>query len=483
MVPAMRARRAKIDLTSGPLLGHLIRLAWPTALLVVLQSLYSMADTFWLGRLGEGVGKVSVAAAGVVKPVLFMSVALGFGLSAGGTALVAQFVGAGQHRRADRSAGQTILLLTAMGMLAAFPVVVLAPWILSLMQAPSELIRPAASYLRIFMFGLPFVAFSLAYGAVLRALGDTLTAVMIGAVTNLLNVLLDPVLIFGLWGFPRMEIQGAALASVFCQILGAVGCYACMVRRRAGLHVERADFAPDWPLIRRIVGVAVPAGIGHGANSIGFAFFQTIINHFGTTVVSAFTIGFQVLHFFNAPMNAMAAATAPVVGQALGAGKVSIARRAVRLSVSLVGVVMLVPLAFLMLKGQLVARIFIQDADVIAESGRFFRVVPFSSYFFGVIMVLMGAFYGSGHTRPAMAVSLLRIVVRILSALYLAFVVGMGNTGAYAGMVIGNISCAMLALYLFFKGGWETAVIADAVGGDGEEEETGNLSEGTSAAD
>jgi putative MATE family efflux protein len=455
----MHNRTSKADLTSGPLIGHLIRMAWPTALGVVLQSLYSMVDTFWLGKLGDSAGTVAVAATGSVRPVLFIAVALGFGLSAGGTAMVAQFTGAGRQRQADRSAGQTILLLCSMGVLAALPVAILAPWILSLMRAPEELILPATLYLRIFILGLPFMAFSLAYASVMRALGDTITAVLIGVATNVLNLVLDPLLILGLWRFPRMGIQGAALASAFCQVVGALGCYACMARGRAGLHVERTDFVPDWPLIRRIVAVAVPAGLGSGLNSIGFAIFQTIINSFGTTVVGAFTIGFQVLHFFNAPMQAMGAATAPIVGQALGAGKVPIARRAVRLSVCLVGSFMLVPAFFLMFNGQWIARLFVQDSEVIAESGRFFQIVPFSSYFFGVVMVLMGAFYGAGHTLPAMVVSVLRILVRIVAALYLAFVVGLGNTGAYAGMVVGNVTCATLALYLFLRGGWEKAVI------------------------
>jgi len=457
-------RRAKIDLTSGSLVGHLFRMAGPIALGIVLHSLYSLVDAFWLGKLG----KVAIASPGVARPVLFMSVALGFGLGTGGTALVSQFTGAGRHRQADRAAGQTMLLLGGMGTLVAVPVVLLAPWILWLMRVPAEVGPSATAYLRIFMLGLPFMAFSMAYGSVLRALGDTVTAVAIGVLSNVLNAALDPLLIFGLGGLPALGVKGAALASVISQYVGALGCLLCLMRGRAGLHVALADFAPDWRLIRRIVAVAVPASIGFGVNSFGFAFFQAIINSFGTTIVSAFTIGFQVLHFFNAPMHAMASATAPIVGQALGAGKVPLARRAVRLSARLLGLAMLLPVGFLMLKGQWVARLFIQDADVIAECGRFFRIVPASAYFFGVVMVLMAAFYGSGHTRPAMVVSVVRVfVVRIPVALLLAFAMGLGSTGAYAGMVAGNVTCALLALYLFLRGGWESAVVPGARASEG----------------
>jgi len=279
------------------------------------------------------------------------------------------------------------------------------------------------------------------------------------------------VLIFGWGGLPALGVRGAALASAIGQVLSAFGCYVCMRRGRAGLHVGLAEFVPDWTLIGRIIAVGVPAGVGSAMNSVGLAIFQTIINSFGTAVVGAFTIGFQVLHFFDAPMHGVAHAAAPIVGQALGAGKVALARRAVRMSVITMALILLAPTAFLMLRGQWVARIFIQDADVIAESGRFFRIVPASTYFFGVVMVLMAAFYGSGHTRPVMAISFVRVFgVRIPAGAMLAFWLHLGSVGAYLGMVAGNVAGALLSVFLFLKGGWETGVVGGLAQGSDEDE-------------
>jgi Na+-driven multidrug efflux pump len=234
------------------------------------------------------------------------------------------------------------------------------------------------------------------------------------------------------------------------------------------------DLKPDLAMLRRLLRVGLPVAVSNSSNSVGISVFQVMINTLGTTVIGAMSIGFRIVWFFNMPAQAMAMAAAPVVGQALGAGKVRLARRAVWSSVSLVAVIMFPMIVGLMAGGRLVARAFIDSPDVVAEAGRFFLIVPASSYFFGVLMVLMSAFYGSGHTRPAMVISLLRLwALRLPAAYLLCFVLSWGSLGIYFGMVIGNVLCAGITLWLFFRGGWESAVI-DAPGSEPEEAPAGD---------
>jgi Na+-driven multidrug efflux pump len=156
----------------------------------------------------------------------------------------------------------------------------------------------------------------------------------------------------------------------------------------------------------------------------------------------------------------MAQSVAPVVGQALGAGKVPLARRAVRRTAFIFAGLMIGPVAVLSLKGDLIARLFLDDPDVVKEAVTFFRLVPSSTYCFGVTMMLMAAFYGSGHTRPPMVVSIIRVwVVRLPAAFLLVSRFGLGSMGAYAGMITGNVAAAGIALLLFLQGGWETALV------------------------
>jgi len=444
------------DLTSGPVVRNLLWLAAPVAVGMVLHALYNLVDAFWLGKWS----KQALAAPGVSMPFFFFVIAFGTGLSTAGTALVAQHTGAGRHREADRAAAQTILLLCGLAVILGGPMLVLAPQLLRLARVPADVAPKAAVYLRILLPGLPLMAVTISYAAILRALGDTVTVVLIGVAANALNMVLDPVLIFGLAGAPSLGIGGAALATLTSQCIGAAACYALLRRHHGGLTITWADLRPDWPVLRKAFSVGLPVAVSNSVTSVGFAVFQTMINSLGTVVIGAFTIGFRVIHFFNVPSQAMAVAAAPVVGQALGAGKPALARRAVLVSAGLVAAVMFLPLAFLIWKGQLVARAFVNDPEVIAESRNFFLIVPASSYFFGVLMVLMAAFYGSGHTRPVMVLAILRLwVLRVPAGYLLAFVAGWGSRGVYAGMAIGNVTCALVAFWLFCTVRWQRAVV------------------------
>lgn len=446
----------KRDLTSGSLKWNLFRLAAPAAAGIILQSAYNLVDAFWLGK----VGSVALNAPGLTGQISFLVVAAAFGFSVGGTALVAQYTGAGRHSDADRAAAQNILLLCFLITLLSLPTIVLTPWVLKVCQAPPESVPAATAYMRIYMSGMPLVAFVTAYAGALRALGDTITVVIITAAANVLNFGLDPVLIFGLAGMPRLGVTGAALATIISQAIAALVCLGCLLRGRAGLRIGWRDLRPDWDMLGRTLRIGFPSALAGGLNSFAYNLFTVFtINPLGSTTLSAFTIGFRVIHFFDAPTQAMAAATGPVVGQALGAGKVKLARRAVWLSVLVVGLLMAPLVILLAWQGQFVARLFIPDPEVIAETRRFFFLVPSSTYLFGVLMVLMAAFYGSGHTVPALVVAITRGVVRVGIAVLLVYVAGAGSIGAYIGMVAGNVVAALLALWLFLAGGWETGVI------------------------
>jgi putative MATE family efflux protein len=338
--------------------------------------------------------------------------------------------------------------------------VIFGDYILAVFQVPEDMAPDAIAYFQIVMAGIPLVAFTIAYGAILRALGDTITVVIIGILSNILNAVLDPLFIFGWGSFPRMGAGGAAIATVISQAAACVACMALIRKHRAGLVLAAGDLRPDWQVLRQTLSIGTPAAIGNASNSIGFSVFQILVNWLGTTVVGAFTIGFRIINFVNVPGQALAMAASPIVGQALGAGRPDLARRAIKVSMAIVTVSMLPAVALLMWQGQLVARAFAFDKEVVAEAGRFFLIVPASSYLFGAIMVLTAAFTGSGHTRPAMFLAILRLwIVRVPVGYLLAFTLGMGSVGIYWGMVAGNVVSAVAAVLLVRGYKWQTAII------------------------
>ncbi len=441
------------DLTEGSLAWNLIRLAAPLMAQMSVQAVYNLTDAFWLGKLDS----LAVTAPGVSMPFVFVVFALATGFGNGGAALVAQYTGAKRHDEADRAAGQTLLLLLAVSVVLAGVIFPLTRPLLSLVRVPDNVAGVADSYLRIFILGTPFVACTVAYGSVLRALGDTLTVVYISAVSSLFNLVLDPVLIFWL----DMGVDGAAVASVAAQFGSAVACLVLLHRGRSGLRLTLRDLKPQGAMLRQIIRIGFPAGVSMGSNSFGYMAFQTLVNGLGDSVIAAFTIGFRMTNFLSIPGHSMATAAAPIVGQALGAGKPDRARRTVLLGVLIVALGMAIPYALMMWQGRLVARFFVDDPAVITEAYRFFLIVPASNYFFIVIMVLSSAFYGSGHTRPVMIVSLLRQWgLRIPLAYLFGSILGWGSIGIYAGMGVANVICAFITIWYFLAGHWTKAVIA-----------------------
>ncbi len=452
------------DLTSGPLLGSLTRMAVPLAATMGVHMVYNLVDTFWLGQYS----KKALAAPAACFPFIFIVIAIGMGFGQAGSAVVAQHTGADQQRKADRSAGQTLILLTSLAVGLALPILFLSPYLLRVAQVPDEVLPGASEFLRIFLVGLPFMAFSMGYGSVLRALGNTIIVLLIGIVTNVVNMALDPVLIFGYGVFPELGVRGAALATVIARTLNAGICLYGLKNGWAGLRLHLQDFAPDWRLMKKIISVGFPAAIGNSSNSFGIAVFQAMVNTLGTSVMGAVIIGFRVIQIFNIPGMAMATAAAPVVGQALGADERARARRAVGLSAALVAGIMFLPAIALIIWGDAVAGAFTQDPAVIRQASLFFQVVPVSAYCFSVFMVLLAAFYGSGHTTPAMTLHIVRLwVLRLPVAYLLAFVMDIGSIGIYLGMLFGNVVTTCVSFYLYRSDGWEESVVEDANEGAG----------------
>jgi putative MATE family efflux protein len=453
--------RDKSDLVSGSLARNIARLALPVAAGVVMHALYGMVDVFWLGKLGEGDEAArAIAAPGVSFPFVWLSVSFAMGFGTAGTAVVAQYMGAGKRHKADTAAAQMFTILMAIVCTLGLPLLIFAPRLFALFQVPEDAIAICSTYARIILSGLPVMVIAIGYGAVMRALGDSLTPVLIQAGGNVLNTILDPVFIFGLGPVPMMRSSGAATATLISQVAAAAVCIYLLLRGRNGLRIAPRDLRPDWPVIRRMAAVGLPTAIGNSSMALGYGMFQIILNSLGTVVISATTVGFRVIHLLMSPGEALTTAVTPVVGQALGAGKPEVAHRAVSGSSKVLAVVLLPATIFLTWQHGFVARLLVKNPEVAAETSKLLLWMPLSMYLFYVTLVLLAAFYGSGHTKPAMVVHVLRLWgLRFPLAFLLAKVLLLGSSGAYAAMVIGNVVSAVISIWLFRRGKWKSAVV------------------------
>jgi putative MATE family efflux protein len=446
----------KPPLLSGSIPGSLMRLSLPVMATFMLQTLYSMADAFWLGKLG----REAISAPGICFPILFFFVSFGAGFSVAGTTLVAQYTGSGQRDQANLAAGQTFVFLLIGATIVSLVGVAASSPILRLMHTPQDVFVNAHSYLRIMFTGIPFMAISFIYGGIMRGAGDAITPMIINLGANLLNILLDPFLIFG-WGpFPRMEVAGAAMVTVISRILASTACVILLVSGARRVKVRWPQLRPRRHYLRRIMRIGMPAGVGQSGASLGFMVTQGFVNSFGSVVVSAFTVAVRIIHFLNVPAMGLSAGATALIGQNLGADQVKRAERTIWWAVGMVAAFLAVGCTLLVFYSQPVIRLFINDPQVVSQGVILFRVVSYSVFFFGIIMVVFAAFQGAGKTSPVMYLSIGRLwLLRIPIAYVLAFILGWGHLGIWWGMFVSNVIISMVGLVWFGRGTWKQKVI------------------------
>jgi putative MATE family efflux protein len=450
------SRMDRSRLLTGSIPGALLRLSLPVMATFLLQTLYSMADAFWLGKLG----REAISAPGISFPILFFFVSLGAGFSVAGTALVAQYTGSGQREQANLAAGQTLIFLLMGAVIISMVGIIASGSILRLMQTPVDVFSNAHLYLRVLFAGIPFMAISFVYGGIMRGAGDAITPMIIDIVTNSLNILLDPFFIFG-WGFfPRMEVAGAAAVTVSCRFLASAACVTLLITGARGLRVRWPQIRPRSGYLGRILRIGMPAAIGQSGASLGFMVTQGFVNSFGSAVVGAFTVAVRVIHLINVPGMGFSAGASALIGQNLGADQVKRAEKTVWWGVGMVAAFLAVGCSVLVFASEPIIRLFIADPEVIAEGIVLFRVISYSVFFFGIIMVVFGAFQGSGKTTPVMVLSLTRLwLLRIPLAYLFSFILAWGHLGIWWAMFISNVVISLSGLYWFSRGTWKQKVI------------------------
>lgn len=446
---------------SGPTLGDpssnrdlyrgLVTLAVPIMLNNLLQMLYNLVDAWFLGRLGAA----AVSAPTISFTLIFFLVIFGIAFSMAGTTLIAQSKGKGDMERANFYAGQVTTLLVAMSLVISAVGLLATPTLLRVMQVPAEAYEYTRQYMTIIFAAMPFMFVSFLLRAVLQGIGDSMTPLIVQVITIGLNVVLDPILIFG-WGpFPALEVAGAAYATVFARLVAAAVSAWILISGRKGIKLTLANMKPDWPAIRRITNIGLPSAIGQAVPAFGFTVLQGIVNTLGTPVVAAFGIGNRIVSLFNMPAIGFSQATTSIVGQRLGAGRKDQAITAVKQSVLTVAAFITVGMTFTFFFGASFVRFFVDDPEVIAHGRDLFRILSPSVMIFAVFMVTNGAFQGGGDTKPVMVLNVARLWgVRVPLAYVLVVLAGWGPIGIWWSMFASNLLIAVVGFFWLSRGHW-----------------------------
>jgi len=458
--------RDEVEFTSGSVGWPLYHLALPVVVTTLLQTVYNLTDTFWVGRYGSP----ELAALTFSFPLVFLFVALGSGVSTAGRVLVAQYEGAGRGSRASFAAGQALgFSALAALVVAAVGVVGIVPLFRAMGAAPGTR-ELALGYMRYILAGLPLLFLAYTFSALLQGYGDALTPLLVVLGSVLLNLVLDPLLIFGAGPVPRLGLEGAAIATLGSRGVAAVAGVGLLLSGRVEPSVRLADLRPEPSFLGTVARVGVPASLETAAIAVSVTASLFIVGRFDAPVVAGFGIGERVTSLMFLPAIGVSAATITVVGQNLGAGEVARARRAARLAVAVpfVGLtaVGLVVVAF----ADPIVGVFTTDPAVVAPAAEFLAVTGPAFGAEAAARVYSGVFRGAGRTSVAMVVTGTTFIpVRLGIALALAGPLGYGPTGVWLGYALSGVFGAGLGLVVARLVPWDEAIVDREPAGVGED--------------
>lgn len=433
---------------------RILLLAWPVMAEMFLQTLAQMVDMAMVGRLGQA----AIAAVGLSFRPLFVGQAIFLGLGVATTALVARFIGAGDRATATRTAEQSLMTTSILALALAACGYYFARNITVFMGATGDVVSLGTSYLKGFSPGLFFLMLATIMTSALRASGDTKTSFYAGAISNVVNVIGNYILIFGKFGFPAMGVYGAALATSLSRLVMAGILFSALLRGKGGLHLNWRDFATlDWDIIRRLFKIGIPAALERFVQSLSMMLHLKILATLGTTAVAITTLSGNVEQLSFMPSIGFAVAASALVGQNLGARRPDEAEKsgwaAMRLCSYFMGTM---GLLFILIPGVFI-RIYTSDPAVIAPAESVMRMIGLTQLPQALAFVSSGVLRGAGDTNAVLGITVLGNVILRLGLSYVFIVVfRWGLWSAFVAILIDWIIRGGLMVYWVQLGNWKT---------------------------
>ncbi|WP_339103556.1 MATE family efflux transporter [Haloterrigena salinisoli] len=449
--------REEFDLTEGGIARPLFYLSLPIIVTNLLQTAYNLIDTFWLGQYSTD----ALAAISFAFPMVFLLISVGMGLSVAGSVLVAQHIGADEEREAEYAASQTVALSLLGATLIGIVGFGFVRELLGLLGASNDVLPLATDYMQVISLGMPFMFGFFVFIALMRGYGDTITPMLVMFGSVLLNVVIDPFLIFG-WGpFPELGIQGAAIATVFSRGLALVVGLAIMFRGARGVKIRLEQMRPDLSFARKLVEIGVPASIEGMGRALSINLLLVIVALFPDTVVAAYGVGTRVFSVIFLPAVAVARGVETMTGQNVGAGKPDRAEKAADFAARVMFVVLGALGVVAWLGARPIIAVFTTDPEVVDIGMTFLRYVAPSFGFIGVMRAYNGSFRGTGKTLTAAAIVLVIYAgVRLPAAYGLSR--SIGYEGIWIAFAVSNVVGAALAYGWYRRGTWRNADVRDA---------------------
>ncbi len=423
---------------------------------MVMESLFAVVDVFFVSRIGVD----AVATVGLTESVLTLIYSVAIGMSMAATAMVSRRIGEKDAEAAAKSAAQAILLAFSLSVLVAIAGLVFAEDILRLMGGTPDVVASGAGYTRIMLGSNVVIMFLFLLNAIFRGAGDAAIAMRVLWVANLLNIILDPLLIFGIGPFPELGVSGAAVATTIGRGVGVAYQLWILFGGKSIIRLKLPLFKADWSIIRKLSDVAATGAGQFLIASASWVFLMRIIALFGSESVAGYTIAIRLIVFTILPAWGLANAAATLVGQNLGAQQPERAEKSVWRSAHFT-MLFLLSVAIIYFTFAYTLLSFFTNEPAVLEAGVLsIRIFSVSYIFFGYGMVISNAFNGAGDTRTPTLVNLLCFwAVEIPLGYLLAVTLGWELAGVCWAIAISESLMAIICIWLFRQGRWKTVQI------------------------
>ena len=440
------------DFTTGSLNRSILLLAVPMVLEMVLESLFAVVDVFWVGRLGAN----AVATVGLTESMLALVFAIGLGLSLSTTAMVARRIGEKDPEDASIAGVQAIGLGLAISLVMGIPAAIFAPQLLHAMGASPAIVTEGSGYARIALGGCGAIIMLFLNNAIFRGAGDAAIAMRLLWVSNIINLILDPLLIFGIGPFPRLGVTGAALATFTGRSIGVLYQFYRLMKGSDRIRVLARHVRLHMDVMLRLLRVSLTGMLQFAIANASWIVLVRIVALFGSAAVAGYTVAIRIVIFFVLPAWGLSNAAATLVGQNLGARRPERAEQAVWRT-GLYNMIFLGSIGiFFVIFATPVVKLFIDDPAVIPIAAIALRTFACGNVGYAYGMVMLQAFNGAGDTFTPTLVNFFGFwVLELPLAWALAVTFHLHEEGAFVSIVVAECAMAVAGMVLFRRGRWK----------------------------
>lgn len=439
-------RKQHLILKDPNIYKGLLVLAIPLMLNNLIKTLHDVIDMFFVSEI-PGFSTEAINSISLTFPVFFTYLSLGIGLSAAGTALISQHVGSRQMEKAKRYASNLFVISIVLGIVLNVVAFFIAEPIMRLMGTEGYTLENSVKYLKIRAFELPFVFIFFAFTATRQSSGDTVTPVIYGVITVVLNIILSPLLIT-VFGF---GVSGAAIATLIANVVIMPFMVHQLFHAKEGITIDKKYLRIDQDISRVIVKYSVPASLGQSITAIGFIIMNTIIVSYGPPTVAAFSVGNRITSVILHPVMAIGGVLAAYLGQNIGNENPDRARMAFKKAMILsFGLMAIGSFGLIWVRSPLLS-IFIKEDPVALSLGMeymFYLLIGLP--LMGIFQTFVGTFSGTGDTKFTFAFTITRLwLMRIPAILIFKYFTDLDSSGIWYAMLLSNILIIIPGIYFY----------------------------------